>query len=154
MRISDWSSDVCSSDLNSAGGVGSMSIRGQNSISAGNTPLIVLDGVIYHGSLADIAPDDVKSLTALKDASAAAIYGSRSANGVILIETKDGKGINGKPQFNVELDYGLSNQLKPLATYGPEGYIQRLLDIRSMMGEEADPNKIAIYLSRSEEHTV
>src|SRR3546814_19722429 len=102
MRISDWSSDVCSSDINSAGGVGSMSIRGQNSISAGNTPLIVLDGVIYHGSLADIAPDDVKSLTALKDASAAAIYGSRSANGVILIEKKAGKGINGKPQFNVE----------------------------------------------------
>src|SRR3546814_20766095 len=89
-----------------------MSIRGQNSISAGNTPLIVLDGVIYHGSLADIEPDDVKSLTALKDASAAAIYGSRSANGVILIETKDGKGINGKPQFNVELDYSSSNQQK------------------------------------------
>src|SRR3546814_12665308 len=79
------------------------------------------------------------------------MYGSRFANGVIRSETKDGKGINGKPQLNVELDYGLSNQLKPLATYGPEGYIQRLLDIRSMMGEEADPNKIAIYLSPEEQ---
>ena len=138
--------------ITSAGAVGAISIRGQNSISASsNAPLIVLDGAIYSGSLADISPFDIQSFTVLKDASAAAIYGSRSANGVILIETKGGTGIGGKPKFNVEFDYGISNQLKPLATYGPEGFVKRLLDVRRALNEEADPNKIAIYLQPEEQ---
>ena len=65
------------------------SIRGQNSTrDGGNNPLIVLDGAIYDGSLADIPSEDIESFTVLKDASAAAVYGSRSSNGVILIQTK------------------------------------------------------------------
>ena len=72
---------------NTAGAVASFSIRGQNSTS-GNTPLIVLDGAIYDGSLGDIPSEDIENLTVLKDASAAAVYGSRSSNGVILITTR------------------------------------------------------------------
>lgn len=68
-----------------------MLVRGRNSISAQNDPLIVLDGVPYNGSLSDISANDVQSIEVLKDASAAAIYGSRAANGVILIETKKGQ---------------------------------------------------------------
>lgn len=65
-------------------------IRGIRSLSADNNPLIVLDGIPFIGSLADINPNDVKSIEILKDASATAIYGSRGANGVILITTDKG----------------------------------------------------------------
>ncbi len=65
-------------------------IRGERSLSADNNPLIVLDGVPFMGSLSDIATGDIKSMDILKDASSTAIYGSRGANGVILITTYKG----------------------------------------------------------------
>jgi TonB-dependent SusC/RagA subfamily outer membrane receptor len=65
-------------------------IRGRNSILASNDPLIVLDGIPYSGQISDINPNDVQSIEVLKDASSAAIYGSRGANGVILITSKEG----------------------------------------------------------------
>lgn len=139
------------SGTNRAGQVGSQMIRGQNSTGKdGNSPLIVVDGAIFAGNLADISPYDVESLTVLKDASAAAVYGSRSANGVILIETKKGTGENGKPVFNLNMNYGFSSQMKPLEVYGAEGYLQRVLDIREAMGMEADPAKIDMYLQEEE----
>ncbi len=70
-------------------------IRGQRSLSASNDPLIVLDGIPFMGQLSDINPADIKSMDILKDASATAIYGSRGANGVIIITTV--KGIQGTP---------------------------------------------------------
>lgn len=66
-------------------------IRGRNSILASNDPLIVVDGIPYEGAIRDINPNDVKSIEILKDASSAAIYGSRGANGVILITSKEGR---------------------------------------------------------------
>ncbi|GHT46843.1 hypothetical protein AGMMS49965_24640 [Bacteroidia bacterium] len=80
---------------NSAGGQPSMQMRGQKSISGNNDPLIVVDGVIYLGSIRDINPNDIASFDVLKDATSAAAYGSRSANGVIMITTK--KGHSAKP---------------------------------------------------------
>jgi len=74
-------------------------IRGTRSLSADNNPLIVLDGIPFIGSLADINPNDIKSIDVLKDASATAIYGSRGANGVILITTEKGSK-NRKPRIN------------------------------------------------------
>ncbi len=65
-------------------------IRGTRSLSADNDPLIVLNGIPFSGGLSDINPNDIESLDILKDASATAIYGSRGANGVILITTKSG----------------------------------------------------------------
>ena len=70
-------------------------IRGQRSLSADNDPLIVLDGIPFMGALSDINPADIKSMDILKDASATAIYGSRGANGVIIITTV--KGAQGTP---------------------------------------------------------
>ena len=70
-------------------------IRGQRSLSASNDPLIVLDGIPFMGQLSDINPADIKSMDILKDASATAIYGSRGANGVIIITTV--KGAQGTP---------------------------------------------------------
>lgn len=85
----------------SAGGTPSMMIRGQNSISGSNDPLVVVDGVIFMGKISDINPNDIASFDVLKDATSAAAYGSRAANGVIMITTKKGK--SGKPiiSFNV-----------------------------------------------------
>ena len=65
-------------------------LRGRNSIKAGNNPLVVVDGIPYSGNLAELNQADIAAIDVLKDASSAAIYGSRGANGVILITTKQG----------------------------------------------------------------
>ena len=76
-------------------------IRGQRSLSASNDPLIVLDGIPFMGQLSDINPTDIKSMDILKDASATAIYGSRGANGVIIITTvKGAQGTPAKVSYN------------------------------------------------------
>lgn len=76
-------------------------IRGQRSLTASNAPFIVLDGIPFPGSLGDINPNDIKSIEILKDASATAIYGSRGANGVILLTTNKGqKGAKAKISYN------------------------------------------------------
>ena len=96
---------VVTTDGGNPTGGASIRIRGGASLSASNDPLIVLDGVpmsdrSYGGvnPLTMISPDNIESMTVLKDASATAIYGSRASNGVIIITTKKGK--SGKPQVN------------------------------------------------------
>ncbi|NQU54113.1 MAG: SusC/RagA family TonB-linked outer membrane protein [Bacteroidetes bacterium] len=88
-----------------------MLIRGETSVRANNdqqkranAPLIVLDGMIYYGDLSDINTNDIQAFDVLKDASSAAIYGSRASNGVIIITTKKGK--KGKPRINVSASVG------------------------------------------------
>ncbi|MDD4592546.1 MAG: TonB-dependent receptor [Parabacteroides sp.] len=85
----------------------SIMIRGRNSILASNDPLVVVDGVTYYGNIQDINVNDIESIDILKDASAAAIYGSRGSNGVILISTKEG--VEGKPVFDYEGKFGFQN---------------------------------------------
>ena len=82
------------------GGNVSIRIRGTNSINTGNEPLFVVDGFPGAGDLNSINPSDIESVEVLKDASATAIYGSRGANGVVLITTKKGK--VGKGTINLE----------------------------------------------------
>jgi TonB-linked SusC/RagA family outer membrane protein len=89
---------------NADGSSTTMLIRGQNSITASNTPLIVLDGVPFSGEMAEINPNDIQSLEVLKDASSAAIYGARGSNGVILVTTKVGK--VGKTKISYDNYYG------------------------------------------------
>ena len=84
----------------------SIVIRGFGSISASQTPLYVVDGVPYGGSVNAINPQDIEQMTVLKDASAAALYGSRAANGVVIITTKKGK--EGRPQVNFHNTVGWS----------------------------------------------
>jgi TonB-linked SusC/RagA family outer membrane protein len=104
---------------NSAGGQPSMQLRGQKSISGSNDPLIVVDGVIFMGSLNDINPNDIASYNVLKDATSAAAYGSRSANGVIIITTK--KGRTGKPVVTFNATGGMEVwQNKPELLKGEE----------------------------------
>ena len=100
-------------------------IRGRNSILASNSPLIVVDGIPYSGSLKDLNPNDVKSIEVLKDASAAAIYGSRGANGVILVTTK--LGTEGKPQISYNGYYSVQRFVKlPDLMTGPEFYAYKM----------------------------
>jgi len=81
------------------GAASQIRIRGVRSLTGTNDPLIVLDGIPFVGSLADISSNDIKSVDILKDASATAIYGSRGANGVVLVTTN--RGAKGqKPRFN------------------------------------------------------
>lgn len=87
-----------------AGGQAAISIRGQTSLSATDAPLIVLDGIIFNGTLTDINVNDIEKIDVLKDASAAAVYGSRSANGVIIVTTK--RGTAEKPTISFNMSYG------------------------------------------------
>src|SRR6187397_2404262 len=135
---------------NTAGGLATFSIRGQNSINAGSAPLVVVDGAIFRGTLNDINPTDIESFTVLKDASAAAVYGSRSANGVILIETKKGISVNGKPKFELRTSYGTISQLKPLEVYGAQGYMQHLNDILNDNGTVVPMDQTQNYLQLNE----
>ena len=80
-------------------------IRGLGSVNGSNAPLVVVDGVPYNGSIADINSNDIESMTVLKDASSAALYGSRAANGVILINTKGASG--GKSIVTFTANFGL-----------------------------------------------
>jgi len=83
-------------------------IRGFGSINADQSPLIVLDGAPYNGNLNSISQDQIESITVLKDASSTSLYGSRGANGVILINTKKGKR-NTAPQITFRSQVGLTN---------------------------------------------
>ena len=89
----------------------SIIIRGYGSINASKTPLIVLDGIPYDGALAGINPNDIESITVLKDASSGALYGARGANGVLLITTKKGKA--GKVNIQYTGTVGLSSNALP-----------------------------------------
>lgn len=100
-------------------------IRGVNSISAGNSPLIVLDGSPYDGSLNDINPADVESMTVLKDAASTALYGARGGNGVILITTKSAK--KGKDAIvTVDAKWGANVRATPKyeVINSPAGYYE------------------------------
>jgi len=95
------------------GGETMIRIRGLNSINGGNQPLIVIDG-LQGGDLESLNPMDIQSMEILKDASATAIYGSRGANGVILITTKLGR--PGKPVIDAGISYGAQTLIQKLPT--------------------------------------
>ena len=80
----------------------SIRIRGVGSMSASNSPLYVVDGVPYDGEISAINPQDIESMTVLKDAAANAIYGARGANGVVLITTKRGERGEAKVTFDAK----------------------------------------------------
>ncbi|SEA11467.1 TonB-linked outer membrane protein, SusC/RagA family [Porphyromonadaceae bacterium KH3R12] len=110
-----------SANAGQPGGFTSMRIRGSGSLSANNNPLYVIDGVpMFHDDISEftyaqsgtdpmslINPSDIEDITVVKDAAAASLYGSRAANGVVLITTKRGRA--GKPVVNLKADWGTSN---------------------------------------------
>ncbi|MDE5713986.1 MAG: SusC/RagA family TonB-linked outer membrane protein [Muribaculaceae bacterium] len=91
---------ISSSTVAGPGGSPSILIRGINTVNGTNAPVYVLDGVIYNGSISEINPEDVESMSVLKDAASCALYGAKGANGVVLITTKKAKN---KSKVNVTL---------------------------------------------------
>ena len=87
-------------------------IRGIGSMSAGNEPLYVVDGVPFEGGVQNINPQDIESMTVLKDAASNALYGARGANGVILITTKKGA-VGAKTQIAVDAKWGTNRRAIP-----------------------------------------
>ena len=93
------------------GAAPSIRIRGVGSINASNAPLYVLDGIPYDGDISGINTMDIESMTVLKDAAAAALYGARGANGVILITTKQGK--QGTARVTFDARWGVNHRTTP-----------------------------------------
>ncbi len=116
----------------------SIRIRGVNSITAGTQPLIVVDGLpITDGSTSNINPDDIASIETLKDASAAAIYGSRGSNGVILITTK--RGVSGKPKFSFNAYQGVQHVTKKVSLMNSYEHAQVVAAARNNLWFDLDP---------------
>ncbi len=103
---------VISSSGDPASGGPTIRIRGIGSMSASNNPLYVVDGMPYDGSISDINPSDVESMSVLKDAAANAIYGARGANGVVLITTKRATSGN-LPNIKFDAKFGSNSRLIP-----------------------------------------
>ncbi len=100
---------------NSTGTPGSaptIRIRGFNSINGSNTPLYVVDGIPFEGTIADLNPQDIESMSVLKDAASSALYGNRGANGVILITTKKAK-TAGKIDVSLQVRQGMYDRALP-----------------------------------------
>jgi TonB-linked SusC/RagA family outer membrane protein len=123
----------------SAKGGGDMLVRGQRSLGANNDPLIVLDGVIFFGELSEINPQDIEHFDVLKDASAAAIYGAKSANGVVIITTK--KGASDKPTVRFDANTGIATQGRKREVYDAQGYLKFRTDMFNSNTRWATPAK-------------
>lgn len=100
----------------------SIRVRGTRSINAGNEPLVVVDGIDSGVSMDQINPDDIESISVLKDASATAIYGSRGANGVIMITTR--KGVTAKPRVTANAKFGVSQLSRKLDIMNAKEFAQ------------------------------
>ncbi|SHL63074.1 TonB-linked outer membrane protein, SusC/RagA family [Chryseobacterium carnipullorum] len=90
------------------GSTASIRIRGVGSISASSDPLYVVDGIPFDGNINSISPNDIESISVLKDATASSLYGSRGANGIIIITTKSGK--KGESRVNFNISQGFSGR--------------------------------------------
>jgi TonB-dependent SusC/RagA subfamily outer membrane receptor len=115
----------------------SVRVRGATSVLSSNDPLYVVDGILGV-DIRGLSPNDIESMTVLKDATSAAIYGSRGANGVVIITTKRGE--ENKPQINFNTYYGMSDLRKPIDVLSTRQY-------RDLMNEispgSVDPSETA-----------
>jgi TonB-linked SusC/RagA family outer membrane protein len=125
--------DLTKSSGQAGSGV-SFTIRGNRSLKASNEPLVIVDGFPY-GNEVDINPTDIESIEILKDAASTAIYGTRGANGVILITTKKGK--NEKARVNFSAYYSINNVTDYIPSFNNEEYHRhRMEGQRTISGNE------------------
>lgn len=121
------------------GGALKVQIRGAVSLTAGADPLYVVDGAPIVGDLSFINPDEVESITVLKDPAVASLYGSRAANGVVLVQTKTAS--SGKPQISVNSYYGVESipSDRKLKFMNAEEYAQFQNDVAVTNGRPVNP---------------
>ena len=128
--------DLTQSNGQAGAGV-NMTLRGNRSISASNNPLIIVDGVEY-GSTLDIPASDIESMDVLKDASSTAIYGTKGANGVIIITTKRGKAGKTRVDFSAYLAFKSPTSMVK-GMYGDKE-VQRFVDRANYQADKASGN--------------
>lgn len=116
----------------SAGAEPSIQIRGRNTLSGNESPLVVVDGIIYRGRLSDLNPNDIQSVDVLKDPSSKAIYGAQAANGIVMVTTKGGKK-DQKTEIRYTGFYSMQSPVKNRRNLNREEFIQA--------GREADYTK-------------
>ncbi|WP_411274013.1 SusC/RagA family TonB-linked outer membrane protein, partial [Daejeonella sp.] len=116
-------------------------IRGRRSFNAGNDPLYVVDGIPLSGGINDINPQDIQSMEILKDASSTAIYGSRGANGVVIITTK--KGVPGKTSITFDSYYGISKPINLYDVMNGEQFAEYKRESRRAIGKYNDADPVA-----------
>lgn len=127
---------VVSSADGQPGALPNIVVRGNNSITGDNSPLYVIDGFpIENANIGALNPEDIESMEFLKDASATAIYGSRGANGVVVITTKKGK--TGAPTINFSTTYGTQKITKKIDLMTPYEYLQNLRERDSLSNNYA-----------------
>lgn len=141
----------------------SISIRGPGGVRTGSTPLFVLDGIALDNSstggatnpLNFLNPQDIESIDVLKDASATAIYGSRGANGVVLITTKKGKA--GSSTFNVSSSIGISRLARPLPVFSADEYRRQVPAVGGVLEDfkaSTDWQKEVMQTAYTQNHNV
>ena len=100
-------------------------IRGIGSLNGSNTPLYVVDGIIYNGNIADLNPEDIKTMSVLKDAASAALYGNRASAGVVIITTKSGVSHEGNSSIDLKINHGFYNRgIKEYDRLGVNDYME------------------------------
>ncbi|MDD6363821.1 MAG: TonB-dependent receptor [Bacteroidales bacterium] len=104
-----------SSQTGAPGSSISVRVRGTSSVSSGNDPLYIVDGIPVEGALNSLSPSDIETITVLKDASSAAIYGSRASNGVVLITTRTGKSGRATISYNMQTGVQVHGHLTEMA---------------------------------------
>tara|TARA_R110002073_G_scaffold57778_4_gene146631 strand:- start:25874 stop:28807 length:2934 start_codon:yes stop_codon:yes gene_type:complete len=121
-------------------------IRGIGSLSAGSGPLIVVDGAIFTGGLSQLNPNDIESVNILKDASSASIYGSKAANGVVLITTRMGK--SGVTTYNINSEYGVTENTNPnnFRVMNTSEYVSYYREAMQNAGIDPDDSSSGFYL--------
>ncbi len=112
--------------VNRAGQDPTIGVRGVTSLSGEQTPLIIVDNIIFRGNIIDLNPSDIESVDILKDASATAIYGSQASNGVILVTTKNGRKA-AKPLLNYSFYHAFQEPAKEFKLETPEEFIERVI---------------------------
>ena len=130
-------------------------IRGFGSINASSEPLYVVDGIPYDGLISAINPNDIESVSILKDASASALYGARGANGVVILTTKKGTQV-GDPKINYKMTLGISSRAFPdYDKVGEKEYMElayqsvknQLIFVNSQSPNDAAVNALSAYMT-------
>ncbi|RDC65375.1 SusC/RagA family TonB-linked outer membrane protein [Adhaeribacter pallidiroseus] len=126
---------------NSPGGGVNVRIRGRRSFNAGNDPLYVVDGIPLSGDINDINPQDIESMEVLKDASSTAIYGSRGANGVVIITTK--RGVPGKVSISYDGYFGINKIINQYDVMNGAEFAEYKRESRRTTGKYNDADPVA-----------
>src|SRR5688572_5510630 len=123
-----------------------INIRGRGSITQSGDPLYVVDGIPMDNALTVLNPQDIESINVLKDAASTAIYGSRGANGVVVITTKGGKNMNGRTNVSYNMYYGVQQLAQKIPMMNAYDYVLYQYDRAWWLGDTSSNSVIRKYI--------